>query len=67
MRPANEEIHATITCYWHNRAEVEAYMHRLAAAAEADYQKWLAGPLPLAVERLRTIRADRTAAGQRSP
>ena len=50
-----EEIHATITYYLHNRAQLDAYLRRLAAWQEVRYQEWVANPSPL-VERLRAIK-----------
>jgi len=56
-----EEIHATITYYLHNRAEINAYLSRLAAWREAHYQEWAAQSSPL-VERLRELKAQRETA-----
>lgn len=53
-----EEIHATITYYLHNRAEVDAYLARLAAWREEQYQQWAANPPPI-VQRLRALKAQR--------
>jgi len=53
-----EEIHATITYYLRNRAEVDAYLARLATWREQRYQEWAAHPSPV-VQRLRTLRAQR--------
>lgn len=53
-----EEIHATITYYLHNRAEIDAYLSRLAALRETRYQEWAAHPSPL-VRRLRELKAQR--------
>ncbi len=53
-----EEIHATITYYLHNRAEVDAYLTRLEAWREERYQEWAADP-PAVVERLRVLREER--------
>jgi uncharacterized protein (DUF433 family) len=52
-----EEIHATITYYLHNRAEINAYLSRLAAWREARYREWAAHPSPL-VKRLRELKAQ---------
>lgn len=53
-----EKIHATITYYLHNRAEMDAYMLRLERSREERYQEWLANLSPLA-KRLRAIKAQR--------
>jgi uncharacterized protein (DUF433 family) len=53
-----EEIHATITYYLHNRAQIDAYLLRLDRKREKCYQKWSANPSPL-VERLRAEKAKR--------
>lgn len=51
-----EKIHATITYYLHNRAEIDAYMARLAAWREQRYQEASANPSPV-VQRLRALKA----------
>jgi uncharacterized protein (DUF433 family) len=53
-----EEIHATITYYLHNRAEIDAYLGRLAAWREDRYRRWAVSPSPV-VQRLRALRAER--------
>jgi len=53
-----EEIHATITYYLHSRAEMDAYLSRLAAWREDRYRKWAANPSPV-VQRLRALKAER--------
>lgn len=53
-----EKIHATITYYLHNRAEVNASLARLAAWREQRYQEWTAHPSPL-IQRLREVKAQR--------
>ena len=53
-----EEIHATITYYLHNRAEVDALLTRLAAWREGRYQTAIANPSALA-QRLRELKAQR--------
>ncbi|MFO1433194.1 MAG: DUF433 domain-containing protein [Candidatus Competibacteraceae bacterium] len=55
-----EQVHATITFYLHNRAEMGAYLSRLAAWREQHYQEWAANPSPL-VQRLRRLKAERAA------
>lgn len=53
-----EEIYATITYYLHNRAEIDAYLARLAAWREQRYREWAANPPPV-VQRLRALKAER--------
>ncbi|MFM7367793.1 MAG: hypothetical protein ACKO2Z_08335, partial [Sphaerospermopsis kisseleviana] len=53
-----EKIHATITYYLHNRAEIDAYMLRLARWREQRYQEAAANP-SLMIQRLRAIKAQR--------
>src|SRR5262245_17354659 len=53
-----EAIHATITYYLHNRAEVDALLARLSAWREHRYQESTANPSPLA-QRLRELKAQR--------
>lgn len=53
-----EKIHATITYYLHNRAEIDAYMLRLARWREQRYQEAAANP-SLKIQRLRAIKAQR--------
>ena len=53
-----EEIHATITYYLHNRADVDALLARLVAWREQRYQAAVANPSPLA-QRLRELKAQR--------
>jgi uncharacterized protein (DUF433 family) len=42
-----EKIHATITYYLHNRAEIDASMLRLARWREQRYQEAAANPCPM--------------------
>ncbi|MFK0731878.1 MAG: DUF433 domain-containing protein [Gloeotrichia echinulata GP01] len=53
-----EKIHATITYYLHNRAEIDAYMLRLARWREQRYQEAAANPSPM-IQHLRVIKAQR--------
>ena len=53
-----EQIHATITYYLHNRAEVDAYLSRLATWREQRCREWEANPPPV-VQRLRALKAQR--------
>jgi uncharacterized protein (DUF433 family) len=53
-----EEIHATITYYLHNRAEVDALLTRLATWREGRYQEASANLSALA-QRLRERKAQR--------
>ncbi|CUS05838.1 conserved protein of unknown function [Candidatus Promineifilum breve] len=57
-----EEIHATITYYWHNRTEVDAYLERvrrMTAERMAAYDRLPESELPEVVRRLRTLKALR--------
>jgi uncharacterized protein (DUF433 family) len=53
-----EQIHATITYYLRNRAEVDAYLARLVARREERYQEWATDPAPV-VQRLRALKTQR--------
>lgn len=53
-----EKIHATITYYLRNRAEIDAYVARLAAWREQRYQSARANSSPV-VQRLRALKAQR--------
>jgi uncharacterized protein (DUF433 family) len=53
-----EQIHAAITYYLHNQAEMDAYLSRLATWREQRYRAWEADPSPV-VQRLRTLRDQR--------
>jgi uncharacterized protein (DUF433 family) len=55
-----EQVYATITFYLHHRAEMDAYLSRLATWREQHYQEWIANPSPL-VQRLRRLKAERAA------
>ena len=56
-----EEVYATITYYLHKRAEVDAYLSRLAVWREGRYQAWKSAPSPL-IERLRAYREQQNLA-----
>ena len=60
-----EEIHATITYYWHNKDDVDAYLRRVGALTEAEYQEWAKNPSSL-IGRLRATRAERARRKRRS-
>ncbi len=53
-----EQIHATITYYLHNRADIEAYLSRLVTWREQHYQESVANP-SLLLQRLRILKAQR--------
>ena len=53
-----EKIHATITYYLHNRAEIDAYMARLATWREKRYQESLQSEPAPVVKRLRALKAQ---------
>jgi uncharacterized protein (DUF433 family) len=50
------QIYGILTYYLHNQDEVDAYMARINARAEAAYQAWAANPSP-ATLRVRELRA----------
>lgn len=54
-----EQIYATITYYLHNRAQIDAYLSRLAIWREQRYQESSANPSPL-VQRLKKLKAQKT-------
>jgi len=54
-----EEIHAALTYYLRNQAEMDAYLSRLSAWREARYQEWTTNPSPV-VERLRGLKQSPT-------
>ncbi len=59
-----EEIHATITYYWHNRHAVDAYLERvkeITAERMAKYDRLPEAERPEVVRRLRALRALRQA------
>lgn len=53
-----EKIYATITYYFHKRAEIDAYLLRLRRWREQRYQEWAKNPSPMAL-RMRAIKAQR--------
>jgi uncharacterized protein (DUF433 family) len=53
-----EQIHATITYYYHNRSEVDSYMSRLTAWREQRRREAEANPTPV-VQRLRRLKIER--------
>ena len=53
-----EKIHATITYYLHNRAEIDAYMARVAAWRSKRYQESLLREPSPVVKRLRALKAQ---------
>lgn len=59
-----EEIHATITYYWHNRTEVDAYLERvkqITAERMAEYDRTPEAERPEVVRRIRALKALRQA------
>jgi uncharacterized protein (DUF433 family) len=52
------QIYGILTYYLHNQDEVDAYMARVNARAEAAYAAWAANPSP-ATLRVRALRARR--------
>lgn len=55
-----EQVYATITYYLHNQQEVDQYLSRWWAYAEAAWQEQQRNPSP-AVRRLRELKARRQA------
>lgn len=53
-----EEVHATITYYLHNRAEIDSLLTRLADWREQRYQTAMSNPSALA-QRLRELKTQR--------
>jgi uncharacterized protein (DUF433 family) len=53
-----EKIYATITYYFHQRTEIDAYLLRLRRWREQRYQEWAKNPSPMAL-RIRAIKAQR--------
>lgn len=54
-----EKIHAAITYYLHNRAEMDAYMLRLAKWQEQHYQESLAAEPSPVMKRLKQWKAQK--------
>jgi uncharacterized protein (DUF433 family) len=52
-----EQVHAVITYYLHNKAEVDAYLEQSRRADEAAYQDHLKNESPEVVKRLRGLSA----------
>ena len=52
------QIYGILAYYLHNQDEVDAYIARVNARADAAYQRWAANPSP-ATERVRALRAAR--------
>jgi uncharacterized protein (DUF433 family) len=52
-----EKIHATITYYWHNRAEVEAYLTRLERLVANSIEEEAQQAAPAIVKRIRALQA----------
>ena len=56
-----EEIHATITYYLHNRAQINRYLRNLEQERENNYQKFIVNP-PGIVQKLQAEKARRNTA-----
>lgn len=52
-----EQVHATLTYYWHNHTDVTAYLERVEQAIAQQRQAQEANP-PAALLRLRRLAAD---------
>ncbi len=59
-----EQIYATLTYYWHNQAQVDAYLARLRDDSEAAYQHQQQHPIP-AIARLQQLREQRRRINER--
>ena len=55
-----EKIHATITFYLHNRAQINDYLRRLETDREQSYKDFMANP-PAIVKKLQEEKARRNA------
>ena len=55
-----EKIHATITFYLHNRAQINDYLRRLEKDREQSYKDFMANP-PAIVKKLQEEKARRNA------
>jgi len=55
-----EKIHATITFYLHNRAQINDYLRRLEKDREQSYKDFMASP-PAIVKKLQEEKARRNA------
>jgi uncharacterized protein (DUF433 family) len=54
-----EKIYATLTYYYQNKPQIDAYLHRLHDWQEEQYQQWLnTEPSPL-IQRLRQLKLKR--------
>jgi len=53
-----EQIHATITYYWHNREQVEAYLSRLDRLVADSIQQEAREEASAIVKRLRSLQAQ---------
>ena len=61
-----EQVYATLTYYWHNREQVEAYLHSTWEEIERQRQEQNAHPSP-AVQRLRKMARQRDQAHSQLP
>ena len=62
-----EEIHATITYYWHSRNEVDAYLERIkrmTVERMAEYDRIPDSERPEVVRRIRALKALRQVEAQ---
>ena len=59
-----EQIYATLTYYWHNQAQVDAYLTRLREYSDAAYQRQRQYPIP-AIARLQQLREQRQRINER--
>lgn len=54
-----EKIHATLTYYYHNQEQIDAYLKRLDDWREQNYQEWLASEPSPVVKRLKALKKQR--------
>jgi uncharacterized protein (DUF433 family) len=55
---SQEKVYATITYYFHNRPQVDAYLHELEIWREQHYQELINNPSPVG-QRLRELKQAR--------
>jgi uncharacterized protein (DUF433 family) len=54
-----EKIYATLTYYYQNKTQIDAYLHRLRDWQEEQYQQWLNTEPSLLIQRLRQLKLKR--------
>ena len=56
-----EEIYATLTYYWRNKTEIDAYLERLRALVEQSIREYERREPPDVVKRIRALQESRAA------